>query len=94
MQKLVTYPRHWNGTRTARKSSDENEREICEFHRDIERAIHDMTNRGIQALRVLFESDRIVLSGHCKTYYLKQLAQEAILKITKRLEIINEIHVS
>lgn len=91
MQKLAKYSKYEKGFLTVKRSLEERNLELLEFQRDILRAITRKTNSQIQSLEVLLESDRVIISGYCKTYYMKQLAQEAVLKIARKHEIINDI---
>ena len=93
MQKLAKYSKYEKGFLTVKRSLKERNLELLEFQRDIVRAINRLTNSRIQSLNVLLESDRVILTGYCKTYYMKQLAQEAVLKIAQYCEIINDIFV-
>lgn len=44
-------------------------------------------------LRLLFRSKGLVLKGHASTYYVKQLAQHAVMSATTLQNVANEIEV-
>ncbi|MDR1958116.1 MAG: hypothetical protein LBQ54_03570 [Planctomycetaceae bacterium] len=66
---------------------------LLEFCSEIEAAIKRVTNSQVQTLSVLPEPTSIIIRGYCNSFYIKQLAQEAVMRIVKNKEIINEIHV-
>lgn len=47
----------------------------------------------LRAIRVRVEGSKILLSGRVSTYYLKQLAQEAMRRLTGAMQICNSISV-
>ncbi len=59
----------------------------------IERLIRQRTGSGIRALRVTIASESIVLHGHCKTWYCRQLAQHAARGFTAGRLLTNSIEV-
>lgn len=64
---------------------------------DLTKAIHQrIASRAqgrIHDLNVRIQGQRVVLSGHCATYYSKQLAQHAAQGILEDEHLENEIHV-
>ena len=66
---------------------------LFEFSEKIKRHILHVTSEGIQSLNIYFESDTIILTGYCKSYYVKQLAQETAMGLTSFEQIKNEIDV-
>ena len=61
---------------------------------EIKRLIRRETNLGVQEMRVTMEDGKIVLSGHCRTFYTKQLAQQAAMEVIGTDELVNEIRVA
>ena len=68
--------------------------EVDELVANIKRLIRRETYRGVQEMRVTLENGKVVLSGHCRTFYTKQLAQQAAMKIIGADELVNEIRVA
>lgn len=66
--------------------TDELIRRIC-------RIVKRETNLGVQEMQVTFEDDRLFLHGYCRTFYTKQLAQQAALTILGDIELVNNIRV-
>jgi hypothetical protein len=56
-------------------------------------AIWRRTSGRIHDLRVRWKPDRVVLGGHCSTYYCKQLATHAALELTSDAVLVNDIEV-
>lgn len=52
------------------------------------------TGRQIRNLRVDVECEEVRLSGHCNTFYCKQLAQQAAMEIIRGLVLCNELQVA
>ena len=61
---------------------------------EIKQLIRRETNLGVQEMRVTLENGRVILSGYCRTFYTKQLAQEAAMKVIGTDELVNEIRVA
>ena len=79
-----------------------NRREIKQVQEDM--ALNELVGRirqyvarktfcGVQSLKVSAEHDRVTLNGLCESYYIKQLAQQAVLDMTSDEEIVNNIDV-
>ena len=68
--------------------------ELEEKIEKIKRFVRHETNRGVQEMRVSMKNGKFVLAGHCRTFYTKQLAQQAAMKVIGADELINEIHVA
>ncbi len=66
----------------------------AELARRIARMIKRETYLGVQDMKVRFENGTLILSGLCHTFYTKQLAQEAALKIMGDVDLVNAIHVA
>jgi hypothetical protein len=58
-------------------TSPRSEREHLE--RVLERQIEHRTNHRLRRLRVEITDDRVVVHGYCLSYYVKQLALQAVL---------------
>ncbi len=59
----------------------------------ITRNVVKRTYDGVQALKIDTEPDRVTLSGICESYYIKQLAQQAVMGMVADEEIVNDIAV-
>ncbi len=68
--------------------------EARELIRNITRHIKRQTNFGVQEMRVFLENDTVILVGYCHTFYTKQLAQEAALKLIGDVPLENRIRVA
>ena len=68
--------------------------EVEELVKEIKRLISQETNLSIKEMRVSLENGRVILSGHCRTFYTKQLAQQAAMKVIGTDELVNEIRVA
>ena len=64
-----------------------------ELVRRVSRMIRRETNLGIQEMKVGFEEQKLVISGYCRTFYTKQLAQQAVLAEIGEVELVNRIRV-
>ena len=54
----------------------------------IERAVWRETAGGVR------EGDEVLLSGHCATYYTKQVAQHIAMRYSRGCDVINAIDVA
>jgi len=70
------------------------ESDLKELITEIKRMIRRETNRGVQEMQVAMENGKVVLSGYCRTFYTKQLAQQAAMKVLGTDELVNEIRVA
>ncbi|MDR2755793.1 MAG: BON domain-containing protein [Planctomycetaceae bacterium] len=68
--------------------------DISELIRQIFCTIKQETNLGVQEMSIFFENGKWVLTGYCNTFYTKQLAQEAVLRIIGDVDLINRIYVA
>jgi hypothetical protein len=68
--------------------------EAEELAASIEQAVQRETGRGVADLTVEVSSQGILLRGRCNTYYTKQLAQHAAMRIPGGDRLINSIEVS
>lgn len=80
--------------RKLRSYLPETQKEAEELATLIEKAIDRETDRGIRGLSVAVEDGGILLSGHCESFYCKQLAQHAAMAISGSERLINGIEVS
>ncbi|MGL4595332.1 MAG: BON domain-containing protein [Thermoguttaceae bacterium] len=65
-----------------------------ELVRQITRLIKRETNFGVQEMQVFLDRDCVVLTGYCRTFYTKQLAQEAAQRVINGGGLINRIRVA
>jgi osmotically-inducible protein OsmY len=59
----------------------------------IERRIRRATDDRVHELRVEVATGQVVLRGRCGTFYTKQLAQQAVLSLSARARLMNQIEV-
>ena len=52
------------------------------------------TVRELRALRVDRRADKLQLSGRVRSFYHKQLAQEAVRRVAKGMRVINRVDVA
>ncbi|MCE5267021.1 MAG: BON domain-containing protein [Planctomycetaceae bacterium] len=60
----------------------------------IERAVQRETNRKVADLSVEVGPQGVRLKGHCESYYTKQLAQHAAMRMPGGDRLVNSIEVS
>lgn len=65
-----------------------------ELVRNISRLIRRETNLGVQEMKVEYRDGQLILSGYCRTFYTKQIAQEAALKLLGEVSLVNKIRVA
>jgi hypothetical protein len=65
----------------------------CEVQRRAQSTLRNSPIHALREIRVEREGERLVLSGFVATFYLKQLAQEALRGLTSGLRLVNEISV-
>jgi hypothetical protein len=68
--------------------------ETPELVRQVLHLIKQETNLSIQEINVFLENGKLVLTGICRSFYTKQLAQEAVLKIINDIDLVNQIYVA
>ena len=68
--------------------------EAEELAASIEQAVQRETGRGVEDLTVEVSPQGILLRGRCTTYYTKQLAQHAAMRVPGGDRLINGIEVS
>ena len=59
----------------------------------IKRSVRRRTSGGVRELTVEIRPDGILLNGHCDTFYCKQLAQHAAMRLAGREPVMNRIEV-
>lgn len=59
----------------------------------LKRAIRRATTNAVREFEVLLENDTVRLTGHCTSFYCKQLAQQAAMQFLGELSLANEIEV-
>lgn len=60
----------------------------------IKRSVRRETNGGVQDLNVRIDPGGIFLHGRCSSFYCKQLAQTAAMRLGGGASVINEIEVA
>jgi hypothetical protein len=60
----------------------------------ISHIINQETNLGVQDMVVFIENEKMILTGNCRSFRTKQLAQAAALKIIGDVDLVNRIHVA
>ena len=69
----------------------------CDSHdsvRQIEQLVLRRLNGRVRSLKLTVRDNGLVLRGHARTYYAKQLAQHAVMELTQLPIRANEIEVS
>lgn len=81
--------------RNRREESRQIQEELIlnEFAHLIERHVMRETFSGVHSLRIDAAPDRVTLTGICESYYVKQLAQQAVRGMVCDEEIVNDIAV-
>ncbi|TWU50584.1 hypothetical protein Poly51_38760 [Rubripirellula tenax] len=74
---------------STRPPEDASDEKTLAFEQAIRRAGH----RGLDRIEVMLRDGEIVSSGRVKSYYLKQLAQEAVRSPAIGLQIRNNVRV-
>jgi len=64
---------------------------LSDFASTIMKVVAINTFNGIHSLKVDLEPNRVTVTGFCESYYIKQLAQQAIMNMVIDIEIINDI---
>jgi hypothetical protein len=68
--------------------------ESQDFIRQIEQLVLRRLNGRVRSLKLKVHDNGLVLRGHARTYYGKQLAQHAVMELTKLRIRANEIEVA
>jgi len=63
----------------------------CEYVSSMMKIVSINTYNGIHSLKVDLDPNRIMLTGYCESYYIKQLAQQAVMDMVIDMEIVNDI---
>ena len=88
-RKTKSKHRKWNDIfKSAREKSPPND-----FISVIARAVTKHTHGRVHKLKVDLEPSRVVLTGVCDSFYVKQLAQQAVKHIVIDMELVNDIAV-
>jgi hypothetical protein len=66
----------------------------CELQRRAQSALRNSPIQALRDIRVERDGEMLILSGMVETFYLKQLAQEALRGLTPGLHLVNEIFVN
>ena len=64
---------------------------LNEYVSTIMKVVAINTFSQVQSLKVHLEPNRVILTGFCECYYIKQLAQQAIMDMVIGMEIVNDI---
>jgi hypothetical protein len=59
----------------------------------IKRSVRRTAGGGVRALDVQVDRESIRLGGHCASFYCKQLAQQAAMRLSGGVQVINAIEV-
>jgi osmotically-inducible protein OsmY len=60
----------------------------------IEQAVWHATAAAVKNLRVQLHDEQVILTGRCRTYYTKQIAQHAAMEAAAGWEVFNQIVVT
>jgi hypothetical protein len=72
----------------------ETQEEAEELAASIEKAVQNETDGGVADLTVEIGPRGVLLRGHCESFYTKQLAQHAAMRIPGGNQLINSIEVA
>lgn len=61
---------------------------------ELVRSVQNATNRQVQGLRIDRAGGCVTVSGKSRSFYVKQLATQAIRSMAPTLRLQNDIHVS
>jgi len=67
--------------------------EAEELAASIEHAVQEETGFGVRNLNVTVDSDSVVLSGLCDSFYCKQVAQHIAMEMSRGERLVNGIEV-
>jgi hypothetical protein len=67
--------------------------QTMEHETRVESQVQARLGSRVRQLRVVIQSNGVVLQGNAQTYYGKQLAQHLVMEITNLLILANEIEV-
>lgn len=67
--------------------------DIDDLVRRVSRLVKRETNLGVQEMQIVFKDGQLILSGYCRTFYTKQLAQQAVVSVIGNTELVNNIRV-
>lgn len=93
MQTAVRYESKSRRNRRAEVRQIQEDMILNEFANLVRRNVARRTFAGVQSLKITTEPDRVTLHGICESYYIKQLAQQAVLDLISEEEIVNDIAV-
>ena len=60
----------------------------------IEQVVWHATAAGVRNLRVELRGEEVLLTGRCRTYYVKQVAQHAAMQTAAGWNVVNQIDVT
>ncbi len=60
----------------------------------IEQVVWHATAAGVKNLRVELRDDQVILTGRCRTYYTKQIAQHVAMETAAGWSVVNRIEVT
>lgn len=73
---------------------DESPFEAERFVAKIEQVVWHATAAGVKNLRVELRGEEVLLTGQCRTYYTKQIAQHAAMQTAVGWDVVNQIDVT
>ncbi len=59
----------------------------------IKRAVRRNAGGGVKDLDVIVDGHSVTLRGRCGSFYCKQLAQQAVIRLDEAIRVVNEIEV-
>lgn len=74
-------------------SDNVHDAEIKELIGRITKAVLRATSRGVQQLEIRCDGEFLLLLGFCRTFYTKQVAQEAAMALAEKKKLLNRIRV-
>jgi BON domain-containing protein len=77
-----------------RPAIDELQFEAERLAAKIEQVVWHATAAGVKNLRVELRGEEVLLTGRCRTYYIKQIAQHAAMQTAVGWSVVNQIDVT
>ena len=93
MQTAIRYQSKAQRNRREEIWQNYEEQTLSQLAAKLQRHVAKKSYFAVQSLKITAEPQRVTLSGICESYYIKQLAQQAVLDMISEGEIVNNIAV-
>jgi hypothetical protein len=80
-------------TSSCNRTAGDSDPQIAHLAQSIQHGVHEQTFGGVRDLEVRINAQGIVLRGRCSSFYCKQLAQHAAIRLAGQRRLVNEIEV-